>query len=275
MTFKKVSETLGLLAAAAIISPAAIAADTYGYIGGNVGMSRGHFDEGRIATQVMPPASRVGAIDSDERDTGFKLFGGYQFHRNFALEGGYFDLGKFEFSGITIPPGTLTGNMRVRGLNLDLVASLPITPKFSAFGRVGANYANTKDSFTRTGTGTLVIANSRDRELNVKFGVGLQYKFSERLAMRAEAERYRVGDGVGSKANVDLFSVGLIYMFGGRSPEPVRRTAPPQPVAEPYVAPAPRPVIVAPPAPPEVVTPPAPPPPPPQQQEKPQRIDRN
>jgi OmpA-OmpF porin, OOP family len=122
----------------------------------------------------------------------------------------------------------------------------------------------------------VVNASPSDRELNHKFGLGLQYKFTENFGVRAEAERYRVGNGVGGKANVDLFSVGLVYLFGGRTPAPLQRTMQPQPVVEPYVAPPPRPVVVAPPAPPapaplQAVTPPAPPVP----QEKPQRIDRN
>ena len=275
MTLKRASTTLGLLAAAVIVSPVASAADSYGYIGGNVGLSKGHFDEAQMATQVMAPGNSVTSINSDIRDIGGKLFGGYQFHRNFALEAGYFDLGKFNFTAGTIPPGTLSGSMKVTGVNLDLVGSLPITEQFAAFGRIGANYAKTKDAFSRTGAGILVNANPSDRELNHKFGVGLQYKFTEFFGVRAEAERYRVGNGIGGKANVDLFSVGLVYLFGGKTPAPVQRAMQPQPVVEPYVAPPPRPVVVPPPAPPQAVTPPAPPPPPQQQQEKPQRIDRN
>lgn len=274
MTLKRASEALGFLAVAVIVSPAAVAADSYGYIGGNVGLSKGHFDEAQIATQVMAPGSAVNSINSDIRDIGGKVFGGYQFNRNFALEGGYFDLGKFKFSADTIPPGTLSGNMKVTGVNLDLVATLPITEKFAALGRIGANYAKTKDSFSRTGAGALVNANPSDRELNHKFGLGLQYKFTEFFGVRAEAERYRVGNGISGKANVDLFSVGLVYLFGGSTPAPVQRTMTPQPVAEPYVAPPPRPVVVAPPTPPQVMTPP-PAPVPPQPQQKPQRIDRN
>ena len=83
--------------------------------------------------------------------TGYKLFGGYKFNKNFALEGGYFDLGKFGFTATTVPAGTLNGNIKLKGLNLDAVGILPIAEKFSAFGRVGLNYAQAKDSFTGTG----------------------------------------------------------------------------------------------------------------------------
>lgn len=37
----------------------------------------------------------------DDRDHGYKLFDGYQFNPNFALESGYFDLGDFNFTAHT------------------------------------------------------------------------------------------------------------------------------------------------------------------------------
>ena len=273
MKLKRRSKALGL-AMAVMASPLAVAADSGGYIGGNVGESRAHFEEGSIATRVMAPGRVVTSIGSDDRDIGYKLYGGYRLSRHFSLEGGYFDLGKFDFTATTIPLGTLNGHMRVKGVNLDLVGMLPLTEKFSAFGRIGMNYAKTKDSFTGTGGAVVVNSNPSDRDLNHKFGLGIQYKFTESFAMRAEAERYRVSDAVGGKANVDLFSVGVVFLFGGKTPAPTPRAVTPQPIVEPYVAPPPQPVVVTQPpvqqsAPVQVVAPPPPP------QEKPQRIDRN
>ncbi len=54
------------------------------------------------------------------------------------------------------------------------------------------------------------------RETNYKFGVGIQYNFTESLGMRAEAERYRINDAVGNRGDIDLFSLGLVYRFGGK-----------------------------------------------------------
>ena len=196
-------------------------------------------------------------ISDDDRDSGHKIFGGYKFNRNFALEGGYFDLGKFGYAATTtIPaPGTLRGDMRLNGLNLDAVGTIPITERFAAFGRVGLNYAQARDSFAATGPYSVVNPNPTKRELNYKVGLGLQYDFTPSLAMRLEAERYRINDAVGSKGDVDLVSVGLIYRFGEKAPAPTPRTAaperiaaapptPPPPVVTP--APTPRAVVVAP-----------------------------
>ena len=235
MKFTRTSGTLGLLVLAAITSPIAMAQASGWYIGANVGQARAKIDDPRITSGLLAGGFTTTSIANDERDTGYKLFTGYQFNRYFALEGGYFDLGKFGFTATTIPAGTLRGDIKLRGLNLDLVGTLPITDKLSAFGRVGANYAEAKDTFRGTGFVIVRNPNPSTKATNVKYGAGLQYAFNDAWAMRLEGERYRVDDAVGNKAEVDLYSVGLVYRFGKPAPAPA-----------PYVARAPEPVAVAP-----------------------------
>ncbi len=247
----RASGTLGLAVLAAFASPFAVADDTGWYGGLNIGQSRAKIDDARITSSLLGSGFGTSSITDDNRDSGYKLFGGYRINRNFALEGGYFDLGKFGFTATTVPAGTLNGTIQLKGLNLDAVGILPITEKFSAFGRVGVNYAQARDSFSGTGAVTVLNPNPSKREANVKFGAGLQYDFTESLGMRLEAERYRINDAVGNKGDADLVSLGLVYRFGAKTPAPTPRTAAPEPVA----APAPAPVVVAPPPPPRPVTP--------------------
>jgi len=280
MTFARASGTLGIVALAAA-SPIAVAADSGGYVGISVGPSRSHFDELKM-TQQLAPGFATTSIAEDDSDIGFKAFGGYQFNRYFAVEGGYFELGKFGFTSTTIPAGTLTNTMKVKGLNLDAVGILPITEKWSALARIGIQHARTKDVFTGTGAVVVASPSAKESDTNYKFGVGVQYDFSESLGMRAEAERYRISDGIGGKGKIDLFSLGLIYRFGGKAPppppvyRPAAVTSPPREAAPPPqpVAPPPPREVIAPPPPPvqEVVTPP---PPPPARQQAPARRDRN
>ena len=232
-----------LLALAFVVSPLAMADDATWYAGANVGQSRAKIDDPRISANLLGSGFASTTIIDDDKSTGFKLFGGYQFNRNFALEGGYFDLGKFGFTATTVPAGTFDGRIRLRGLNLDLLGRLPVTDRFSVFGRVGVNYADARDNFTSTGAVRVLDPNPRKHAANIKFGAGLQYDVTEALGIRAEAERYRINDAVGNKGDVDLFSVGLVYRFGGRTPTPVARVA----MAE---APLPAPVVIAPPPPP-------------------------
>ena len=251
MKFAKASGTLGLAVLAAIASPFAVADDSGWYGGLNVGRSRAKIDDTRITSSLLGAGFTTTAIDDDDRGTGFKLFGGYKLKRNFAVEGGYFDLGNFGFTATTIPPGTLSGKIKLKGLNLDLVGILPITEKFSVFGRAGVNYAEARDSSSGTGAVTVFNPNPSKRQMNYKFGAGVQYDFTESLGMRLEAERYRINDAVGNKGDIDLVSVGLIYRFNAKTPAPAPR---PERVAAPPPPPPP-PQAVTPPPPPEAVSP--------------------
>jgi OOP family OmpA-OmpF porin len=187
----RASGTLALAAIAAIASPFAAADDAGWYGGLNIGQSRAKIDDSKLTGNLLGAGFTTTSITDDNRDTGYKLFGGYKFNKNFAVEGGYFDLGKVGFTATTAAPaaGTLSGTIRLKGLNLDAVGILPVTGKFSAFGRLGMNYAQARDSFSGTGFVAVLNPNPSKSDLNYKFGAGLQYDFTESLGMRFEAER--------------------------------------------------------------------------------------
>jgi OOP family OmpA-OmpF porin len=248
----KHSGVRSLIALAVVASPLAVADDSTGwYAGANAGQSRATIDDPRIRSNLLGGGFSSSSITDDDRGTAYKIYGGYQLNRNFALEGGYFNLGKFGYTANTVPAGTLNGTIKLQGLNLDLVGILPITDKFSAFGRVGVNHAQARDSFTGTGAVRVTNPNPSRRDTNLKFGAGLQYAFTDSLAVRAEVERYRINDAVGNKGDIDHVSLGLVYRFGAKSPAPVPRASAPEILA------------AAPPARPEPMTPPPAPPPPP------------
>jgi OmpA-OmpF porin, OOP family len=249
---------IALAILAMLVAPVAIAQDLGWYGGINFGQSRAKIDDARIISGLAAGRLATTSISDDDKDTGYKIFGGYQFNRTFSLEGGFFDLGEFGFSARTLPLGTFDGRIKVRGLNLDLVGTLPVTDRFSAFARVGANHAEARDTFTSTGLVRVLNANPSKRDTNIKYGVGLQYAINDRLGIRAEVERYRIDDAVGNKGDIDLASIGLTYRFGRPVPAPIRAMAP-EPVMPIARATLPDPVAVAPPIAP-VVAPPATPP---------------
>jgi OOP family OmpA-OmpF porin len=233
----KASLRLGLLALAIIASPLAAAQDSGWYLGANVGKSKSKIDDERITSGLLGSGFTVTTLDDRNDDTGYKVFLGYAFNRHFAFEGGYFDLGQFGFTAGTTPAGTLTGDLKVKGFNLDMVGTLPFTRKFSAFGRVGLTRADSKAAFSSTGLVVVLNPAPSKQDTNVKYGAGLQYDFTRSVGLRVEVERYRVNDAVGNKGDLDLVSAGLLVRFG-------RHRAP-----EPYVAPAPPPEAAAEPAP--------------------------
>jgi len=223
----------------------------YFYGGASIGQSRSKIDDARINAELLSQGLVTSAMSNDEHALAWKAFGGYQINRYVGVEAGYFSLGHFGFTSTTAPAGMLDGRIRLHGINLDLVGTLPITERFSVLGRVGAQNASAHDSFNGSGSVVVLTPNPSKSETNVKFGAGLQYAFTPNLMLRGEAERYRINDAVGNRGDINLYSVGLVFAFG-RAPA----TAPQQTAEQVYSAPPlPPPVAV-------VAAPPPPPPPP-------------
>jgi len=225
---------------AALASLPAAAQDSGWYIGANAGQSRANIADDSIEADLSASGlATVGMRDTD-RHFAFKGFGGYQFNRYLALEAGYVDLGKFSFEALTDPAGSLRGQIKIKGANLDLVGFIPFTERFSAFGRIGGLYSESKDRFAGTGAVNVLEQDFKKRNGSYKFGIGLQYNFFQALRMRLEAERYRIDDAVGHKGDIDFVSLGLVYYFGRVAPA-TAYTPPPPPVQPdmPAVAPAP------------------------------------
>ncbi|QNA91201.1 OmpA family protein [Massilia sp. Dwa41.01b] len=215
------------------------------YMGASVGQARADIDGARMTRNLTADGSSLTSFSKDERDLGFKLFGGKQLNRYLALEAGYFDLGKFDAAATTSGNGALRGETSLRGVNADLVGQLPLTERLSLLGRAGVQYARASTHYSGNRLDALSNPNppSGGRR-GAKLGLGLEYKLSEALALRAEVERYRVNNVVGNRGDVDLASVGLVYKFGRpaakaivaapvAAPQEEMRAAPPAPAPAP------------------------------------------
>lgn len=245
MKFAKKLGTLTAVACAILASQVASAgedtfinpdwANSAWYIGAGVGQSRANIDDERLIRSLTANGATMTSFTTDERSVGGKLYVGKQLNQYLAIEGGVFDLGKFGFNSTTSGNGTLNGEVGFRGVNLDLVGQLPLSQRFSVFARVGMNYAQAKAHFTGNRLFATTNPNPSERKLNAKAGLGLEYKFSEALAVRAEVERYRLNDAVGNRGDVDMASVNLVYKLGRPAAKAVVYTPPP--AAEPMPAP--------------------------------------
>ena len=258
---------LAVAACASLLASTTFAQSNDGYwtFGIGAGQTRGVFDEqslgSRNSTTLPANAPTNYSIATDRRDAGGKVFLGRQFNRYIGMELGYFYLGKFGWQTTTTPAGTIVGEIRSQGANLDLLGTLPLTTNLSALARVGATYARTRSQYTGTGVITVLNPSPSQRKTEPKFGVGLQYAFSDGFQMRIEGEEYRVADALGSRGKVRMYSASLVFPFGRTvqaAPRvayvaPVSAPAPmPDPVVVVVPAPAPAPVVVA------VEAPPAP-----------------
>lgn len=242
MALPKKLATLNLFACALLFSQMAQAdepwtnpewADTAWYIGAGAGRANTTIDKDRLVRGLMENGASSVTFGSTERDTAYKLFMGKQLSKYFAVEAGYFDLGKFGFNASTTPPGSINGEVGFRGFNLDLLGQLPLTERFSLLGRVGAHYTRADAHFSGNRLFAITNPNPTEKKLNAKVGVGLEYKFTQALALRGEAERYRVNDAVNNRGDVDFFSLSLVYKFGKPAyARPVAYAAPPAPRVE-------------------------------------------
>lgn len=263
MTATHTGRLLALAGLGTLLAGAALGQDeSHYYFGIAGGASQAKIDQPGITRRLGDSGLTVDGFTADNRDKAYRIFGGYQFNRNFGVEAGYFNLGKFGYSATTTPAGRLDGQIKLDGLHLDLVGTLPMTERLSFLARVGVHGARARDQFTGSGAVGVLNANPSKTEANYKLGAGLQYAFSPGFAIRGELDRYRVNDAVGNKGDVDTVTVSLVFPFG-RAATPAPRMAEAPVYVAPPPPPPPPPVVAPPPPPPPVAVVPAPPPAPP------------
>ena len=225
-------------------------ADSAWYAGAGLGQGRATIDDERIARSLTANGASLDAFTTDQRDLGYKVFIGKKFNRYFAIEGGYFDLGKFGFQANTSGNGSgvLRGETKFRGVNLDLIGHLPLTERLSALARIGGQYGRSTATFSGNRLNAVTAPNpEKEEKFQAKVGLGLQYQLNDAWAVRGEVERYRLRDPLGNRGEMDLASISLIRAFGRPAartiPAPAQVAAPQevQPVA-PIVEAAPQPV---------------------------------
>jgi OmpA-OmpF porin, OOP family len=143
--------------------------------------------------------------DVDDSDTGFKIFGGYSFNQNFAVEVSYFDLG--ETSGTLDDPffGPFDFTAGISGLNASAVGVLPVSETVSLFGKLGvASYkidADVNFSGLASGSGS-------ESETDMTYGIGGALRFAEGWEARVEFEAINVDGG-----DANMISVSGLYRF--------------------------------------------------------------
>ena len=177
----KNNKLLSTALVAVIASAAAFgaqAADKGFYAGAGVGQS--YVDEGAY----------------DDEDTAYSVFGGYQFNRYFGLEGGYADFGQIESGRVGAP--SLEGDTAY----LTAVGIVPITDKFSAYGKAGVHRWNLDNALPA------LTGSTDDSGSDATYGVGVQYRFTDRIALRGEYSRFEIED-----IDADLAQVQIRFDF--------------------------------------------------------------
>jgi OOP family OmpA-OmpF porin len=164
---------------AATLAGAVGAAQAEGlYVGGGVGLPDYH--------------SSINGVAGGGSGTGLKLYGGYQFNPNFALEAGAFELGHIDNS---------SGRANARGAFVDAVGFYPLNERLSLLGSAGIAH------------GRWDTTNGDDSSPALKLGAGVQYALSNSVSLRAQYERYQFTSAFDAKPGVGETTVGLNYKF--------------------------------------------------------------
>ena len=213
---KKITQTA--VAALAVVGlSAAVPSYAQWYVGGSIGKSDIKFNNAAQSDQFLDLGFTNPTTVSSTKDTGYRLFGGYQLHKYIAVEGAYVDLGRFGFRTDVTPRGSLTGSTRIDGFELSALGTLPIGDRFGLFARVGALAAQTKTSYTGGGSiETLIGGDSqKKRSTELVYGAGAMFNINKNLSVRGEWSRYdKLGNVLtGGRTNANLYSLGIVYRF--------------------------------------------------------------
>ena len=162
---------LAVLAPAAFAVSPAMAQDSGFYVGAGIG------DFGLD----------VGGFSGS--DTGFKLYGGYEFIKYFAVEAEYIDGGSVDDGGLKID---------VSGYNLSGVGILPLAGKFNVFAKLGMIFWDAK-----------MHGFGNDSGEDFSWGVGGGYSFTDQFGVRLEYQGFEIED----TDTVDMISLGATWKF--------------------------------------------------------------
>ena len=155
--FPRTLATLTATAALALTALASLPARAEGiYLGASLGVPR--YNDG------------IAGISGNGSGVSGKVFGGYQFTPNFALEAGLADLGHINGNG-----GTLNGHSQY----IDAVGLLPLNSQWSLLGSAGLAHVK------------LDTSNGNDGGNGLKLGLGAEYTLSKNVALRGEWEHYQ------------------------------------------------------------------------------------
>jgi OOP family OmpA-OmpF porin len=200
-----------LLAALLVTAGPAGAAPVGAYVGaalGSTSMDLSAADTERGLTDAGFP--NRSSVDGDS-DTGYRLFAGYRFNGWLGAELSYVHLGKgrIRSTTLTTPAASIDTEIKAYGVNLGLAAGYPVTDRVDLYAKLGVFFWDAKASATATNSAGSADTSSDDSGSDVSYGLGASVRVSDNFALRADWDRYNVGDN----ADTDLFSVGAELLF--------------------------------------------------------------
>lgn len=186
---KKIATTIALVTGLA--AAPAFAQDWYAGFGAGVG------NLGKSGQDV----TGLSNVQIDDTDTTYTVRLGYRLNKYFAVEGGYYDLGKYAFSnngGAT----AITGSAKAKSYGLSAVGIAPLGDAFELYARLGIEQSEIKANANTA----LFTADESDKQTGATYGFGGRYMFSKNVGLFAEWMK-------NDKIEVDSYLVGVDFRF--------------------------------------------------------------
>ncbi len=136
---------------------------------------------------------------SDDKDTAWKAFAGFDVSDIIGVEVGYVDLGQVTGVDAGIP---FTGE--VTGFNIDALVGVPVGP-VSVFAKGGTYYSDVEVS--------ALGGSVDDQNWELTYGAGAEFDFARNMAVRAEWERFEIDNDFVPESEVDLLSASFVFKF--------------------------------------------------------------
>lgn len=189
------------------------------YVGGGLGWGNISVDCADLAT-------------CDKSNTGGKLYGGYRFASDWAVEAVYFNWGKVKAQStelVSLPASaravplvsspimvTVDGQLKATGLGIGVAYFMPFASDWNGVARLGIMRTDGKITGTGSAQGVTYSESSSKKSTLAYFGFGVGYNLTPSLALTGEADFSRVKYGLEGEYetdNVRLISIGLRYAF--------------------------------------------------------------
>lgn len=135
-------------------------------------------------------------------ETTYTIRGGYRFSPYWAVEIGYYDLGKYDFHGSS---GALNidGEAKAKSVGGSLVGILPMN-QFDLYGRIG--YARSELKVNASSALTPTPVNAKDHQNEATYGVGGRWWWGPNGGVFVEWMK-------NDKIDIDSYLIGLDFRF--------------------------------------------------------------
>jgi OOP family OmpA-OmpF porin len=205
-----------LILSGVIAALLAMPASAQWYVGGAAGVTRT-----KIGDDVLPISGSTASslTTKDASASVYSLAAGYDFTRNWALEGGYSNNGKFSARRTSTAGtvGTLGAQSEGSAWFFTGIGKLPIYDQFYLFGKLGIAATTTKTNLDTSGAVTLPAGTStrrRKSESNLLWGLGAGYDFNRTVGLRLDYTRIQnVGDASTGEGDVHTLTAGVKFSF--------------------------------------------------------------